>query len=96
MTITLFDVSGSLGAVLIVGTYLLLQFDRIDAKCALYSALNALGAALIIVSLIDRFNHSAFIVEAFWLAVSIAGLVRARSRSRDLGGELDEAETPDE
>ena len=78
---TLHDAFGTLGALLIVGTYLLLQFDRLDPKRAAYSLLNAIGAGLIIISLTRDFNLSAFLVEAFWLLVSIAGLVRLRMRA---------------
>ena len=36
--------------------------------------LNALGASLIIVSLLFDFNLSAFIVEAFWVIISLIGI----------------------
>ena len=42
----------------------------------LYSALNALGAALIIVSLLFDFNLSAFIIELFWVIISLFGIVQ--------------------
>jgi hypothetical protein len=34
-----------------------------------------LGAALVLVSLYFEFNFSAFLIESFWLAISILGLV---------------------
>jgi len=42
----------------------------------LYSLLNALGASLIILSLLDNFNLSAFLMEAFWVLISLVGVVR--------------------
>jgi hypothetical protein len=77
---TLYDWLGSLGALLIVGSYLLLQLERVDPKQLSYSLANAIGAALIIVSLVFDFNLSALIVESFWLAVSVFGIARSLLR----------------
>jgi hypothetical protein len=74
------DLVGNLGVLMILGTYFALQADRIDAKSVVYSALNALGAGSITVSLLFDFNLSAFVVEAAWVAVSVYGLARAFRR----------------
>lgn len=74
------DLVGNLGVLMILGTYFALQADRIDAKSVAYSALNALGAGSITVSLLFDFNLSAFVVEAAWVAVSVYGLARAFRR----------------
>ncbi len=76
------DLVGNVGVALILGTYLALQIGRLDAKSVAYSALNALGAGSITVSLLFDFNLSAFVVEAAWVAVSVYGLVRAFRRSQ--------------
>jgi len=52
----------------------LLQTEKIKSECLLYSLLNASGASLIIVSLIYNFNFSAFIVEFFWVLISLYGI----------------------
>jgi hypothetical protein len=70
------DFVGTAGAILILGTYLLLHMNRLDSKRLAYSLLNALGAALIIVSLCYDFNFSAMMVEVFWLAISLVGIAR--------------------
>ncbi len=70
------DVLGALGAILIVGAYLLLQLERLQATQLRYSLMNAVGALLILVSLTVDFNLSACLVEAFWLAVSVIGIVK--------------------
>ena len=80
MTIGPLDLVGGAGVALIIGAYLALQLERIDPKGAPFSLYNALGSALVIVSLTAEFNLSAFLVEAFWLAVSLLGLVRAARR----------------
>ena len=74
MTYTFYDVLGNLGVFLIILTYLLLQLRKIASESLLYSILNAMGASLIIVSLVFDFNLSAFIVEAFWVIISLIGI----------------------
>lgn len=71
------DLVGNLGVALILGTYFALQAGRLDSKSVAYSALNALGAGSITVSLLFDFNLSAFVVEAAWVAVSVYGLARS-------------------
>jgi len=74
---------GTLGAALIVVTYLLIQLRRIDVSDVRYSVLNATGAALILYSLTVDFNLSAFVIEAFWLLISLVGIIQVlRERSR--------------
>ncbi len=70
------DLVGNVGVVLVLGIYLLIQIDRLDARSASYSVMNALGAGLIAVSLLVDFNLSAFIVEVCWLLISLYGLAR--------------------
>src|SRR3982750_2333434 len=72
-----FDVVGFIGVLLIVVAYLLLQLDKLPSSSAKYSLLNAGGALLIIVSLIFAFNLSAFIMEVFWVLISLLGLWRS-------------------
>ena len=76
------DVVGNLGVLTILGTYLALQAGRLDAKSVAYSALNAVGAGSITISLLFDFNLSAFLVEAAWVLVSFYGLARAWRRPR--------------
>jgi predicted membrane protein len=76
------DLLGMIGVVLILATYMLLQLEKLSATSFLYSATNGLGASLILVSLIYEFNLSAFTIEAFWLLISIYGIVRHFSRNR--------------
>jgi len=70
------DLIGNLGVALLIVTYLLLQLEKLDARRPAYSALNAAGAGLIALSLVFNFNLSAFIIEIFWVAISLFGLYR--------------------
>ncbi len=74
---SLHDAVGALGVALIVGTYLLLQIGGIRPTSSKYSFLNALGALLVLISLAFDFNLSAALVEGFWLAISVYGLVKS-------------------
>ena len=76
------DVLGNVGVATILGTYLALQIERLDARTPLYSVLNGVGAGLITLSLCFDFNLSAFVVEVAWVAVSLYGLVRALRTQR--------------
>jgi len=75
------DVVGSAGAATILVSYFLLQLQRLSSGGLTYSLVNAAGASLILVSLSVDFNLAAFIVEAFWLAISAIGIVRWKLNS---------------
>lgn len=70
------DFLGNVGVVLIIIDYLLLQLNRIGSNSLSYSLLNAIGASLIIISLLFNFNLSAFVMEAIWVVISLFGLYR--------------------
>ncbi len=74
MNLTLPDILGTAGVVLIVFTYVLLQIEKIRSDQLAYSVLNAVGAAMILVSLYYSFNFPAFVVEFFWLMISLFGI----------------------
>ena len=80
MTYAWYDMLGTLGVAVIVVTYVLLQIERVRSDQLLYSLLNAAGAALILISLFYSFNLPSFIVESFWLTISLFGIVKYRGR----------------
>lgn len=69
------DILGNIGVIFILGTYLALQLGRLTPERLVFSLVNGLGAALILISLSVEFNMSAFLVEAAWLVISIFGVV---------------------
>ena len=79
---TPYDFIGNVGGLIILVTYLLLQMERIDPKGVGYSIWNGLGSTLVLVSLSFKFNLSSFIIEFFWLLISIFGLYQCWRRSR--------------
>lgn len=76
MNLNWFDLAGFIGVVLIVIAYLLLQLNKLPSSAPSYSLLNALGAFLVMVSLVFDFNLAAFLMEAFWFLISLLGLLR--------------------
>ena len=72
-----YDFIGNIGVVLILAAYLMLQAKKISSGNYLYSLLNGIGALLIIISLIFDFSLSAFIIEFFWLLISIYGFYKS-------------------
>jgi uncharacterized membrane protein YfcA len=81
MTYTWHDAIGNIGVVLVLLLYFLLQTERVRATSPAFSIANAVGAVLILVSLSQEFNLSAFVVEAAWLLISLYGLLRSLHRN---------------
>jgi len=82
---TLPDLVGLIGVSFVVGTYLLSQMGRMAVDRPLYPAVNAIGAVLILFSLHHTFNMASFVIEIFWLFISVAGLVRALMLAKNKG-----------
>ena len=71
-----FDLVGNVGVLLMVIAYLLLQLEKRSSSAVSYLLLNAVGATMVMISLKFRFNLSAFLMEAFWLLISLYGLTK--------------------
>jgi len=69
------NIIGMLGTTAVVGTYFMLQLNKIDAKSLAYNLWNLFGAILLLLSLLVHFNLASFVIELFWIAASIVGLV---------------------
>ena len=72
----LHDLVGNVGVLCILGTYLLLQIERIEPTSLIFSGVNALGSAMVLFSLMVEFNLRSFIIESVWLTISVFGLAR--------------------
>ena len=73
------DFIGNIGLVLLLGTYLLLQMDKIDSGRLSYSCSTRWPRSAL-ASLLFAFNMSAFLVEAFWLIISLYGIIKCLRR----------------
>ena len=74
MNYSIYDLIGNVGVFLIIVSYLLLQLNKIKSSALSYSLINLFGAGFVIISLIENFNVSAFVIEAFWVAISLVGI----------------------
>ena len=80
---TLLDAFGVLGVAMILVAYAGATMGRMDPKRVPSLAMNLIGAGLILLSMTEAFNLSAFLMEATWAAVALIGLVRlAIARAR--------------
>ena len=75
-TFSFTDCIGTFGAACIVAAYAALQSQRWRSEQLRYSLVNAVGAALILVSLWFDPNWPSIFIEGFWLIISVFGLVR--------------------
>ena len=77
-----YDILGTVGVAIIILTYVLLQLERVRSDQLAYSVLNAAGASLILISLYYAFNFPSFVVEFFWLLISLFGIAKYLLRRR--------------
>ncbi len=76
MPIWLSDVIGMAGTLLIVGSYFLLQLQKVTSTELSYNLMNLIGASLLLISLCFTFNLASFVIEIFWIFASLIGLWR--------------------
>ena len=76
MNYSWYDLAGNIGVLMMVIAYLLLQLEKLSSSAVSYLLLNATGAILVILSLLFHFNLSAFLMEVFWLLISLFGLAK--------------------
>lgn len=70
------NVLGGAGVVCFLGAYFMLQREKWKHNSPIYLYVNLIGALLILVSLWIEWNAAAFVLEAAWALISIAGLVK--------------------
>lgn len=77
---TLRDGAGLAGVALILAAYAGTTLGRLDPQGASANLANLLGASLILLSLSERFNLSASVMECAWALVALVGLGRLALR----------------
>ena len=50
-----------------------------------YNQVNLAGAILLIISLFIHFNLGSFIIEVFWIMISLKGIYNAKRKESDCG-----------
>lgn len=67
---------GFVGMAFVVFAYLLLQMNKYTIKSIQYQLLNLVGAILLLISLFVHFNLGSFIIEVFWIGITIYGIAK--------------------
>jgi paired small multidrug resistance pump len=76
MNLQWYDFIGFAGTFVILAAYFGLQVRKLDGNGALYSVLNLLGAAGILVSVVyaEKMNWPVLTIEAAWMLISLYGI----------------------
>lgn len=69
------DVVGNIGVALLLLTLYLNVEGKIDSKGLFYNYSNFAVAVLLTINLIYKPNLSSFIIEFFWAAISVKGII---------------------
>ena len=70
------DVAGIAGSLLVIAAYFATQAGWFGASDPRFAWANLAGAVLIIFSLTVDWNLAAFVMEIFWILISVFGLAR--------------------
>lgn len=68
------NIIGMIGTLCVVGSYFLMQLNKLDPKGFRYNIINLFGAIFLILSLLVHFNLASFVIEIFWIAASLIGI----------------------
>jgi hypothetical protein len=82
MPIEPYDLIGFAGGALLIITYFVNQQRWLSSEDWRYPAANLVGSALILVSLFFAWNFPSVVIEVFWAAISLWGIVRASADRR--------------
>ncbi|WAL82829.1 hypothetical protein OYT13_24365 [Pandoraea sp. XJJ-1] len=84
-TAAMADVVGVAGALLVVVAYFLNLRGTLTTNDYRYSVLNLCGSAMIVYSLAYNPNPASLLIEAFWVSISLYGLLKSlKARRRAL------------
>ena len=73
-----FNTIGLIGVTMMLTAFFLLQTGRMTPQTRQYLWLNLIGALAVMVSLMRFWNLSSFVIECFWAAISLYGLLKHR------------------
>jgi len=79
----IFNIIGTSGVGFILLAYFLMQLGKITSKELKYSLLNLIGACLIMISLLHRWNLPSAVIEICWISISAFGVYKALKNKRE-------------
>lgn len=68
------QIIGVCGFLFYIASFAALQFRIIDGNGVTYSVMNIVGAALLLISLMDAFNLASALIQVSWIVIGITGL----------------------
>jgi len=72
------------GMACVVFAYFAVERDWFNNKEVKFYVINLIGAVLLLISLLINFNLGSFVIEIFWIAISIFGIINNyKVKSRD-------------
>lgn len=75
---------GMVGMACVVFAYFAVERDWFNNKEVKFYVINLIGAVLLLISLLINFNLGSFVIEIFWIAISIFGIINNyKVKSRD-------------
>jgi predicted membrane protein len=63
------------GMACVVFAYFAVERDWLDNKDVKFYLINLIGAILLLISLLINFNLGSFLIEIFWIIISIMGII---------------------
>ena len=66
---------GLVGMICVVLAYLAVERDWLNNKDIQFYIINLIGAILLLLSLLINFNLGSFVIEIFWITISMMGIV---------------------
>ena len=74
--LTLADGIGSFGALIVVAAYFATQMRMMNSDDLAFPVVNLVGSVLIVYSLLQNFNLASMLIESFWIAISVIGIIQ--------------------
>jgi predicted membrane protein len=71
---------GLIGMAMVVACFYFSVCKDWDVKGMLYNVVNASGATLLLISLLIHFNLGSFVIEIFWITISVRGILNAQKK----------------
>lgn len=72
---------GFLGMIMVVLAFYQTVSGVWSPQGHLFNVVNLCGAVLLLVSLLVHFNLGSFIIEVFWIGISVKGLIKSRKEA---------------
>jgi len=79
----IYQVIGFVGMIFIIYAYFLLQVGKYDSKSLQFQYINLVGAILLLISLCVHFNLGSFIIEVFWILITLYGIAKNKKKSNN-------------